>query len=134
MKTNLSKKPDPNQELRNKLSRVMASNKFIFGFMGIFLGISFSLGILIALIGSAIWMALLLLGQAFDPPYQLLRAILYFGDLPARLNHVALWYKIFMCAMLLIPALFVFIGVRGLQVGGFCMQSPICALLGFLQR
>ncbi len=135
MKTNFSKKTDPNQDIRDELSRIMASNRFIFGFMGLFIGIGLSIGIYISVIGSGIWMGLLLLGLAFDPPYQLLRAILHFGNLPPHLNHVSLWHKIFTCVAMLIPALLIGIGVRGLHVGGFCMQSLICVLAdGLLNR
>ncbi|HXQ39252.1 MAG TPA: hypothetical protein VN843_34955 [Anaerolineales bacterium] len=134
MKTNFSKQTDPNQAVRDELSRIMASNRFIFGSMGIFIGISLSFGILIYLIGSGIWLGLLLLGLAFDPPYQLLRKILHFGNLPSHLSPVSLWHKIFTCAAMLMPALLIIIGIRGLQVGGFCMQSLICLLAGLLNR
>ena len=134
MKTHPSKKSDPNQEVYDEFSRIMASNRFIFGFMGIFLGISLSLGILVSVIVSGLWIGLILLGRTFDPPYQLLRAVLHFGNLPPHLHQVSFWEKVWACVGMLVPALFVYIGVRGLQVGGFCMQSPICALAGLFHR
>ncbi len=131
MKTNFSKKSNPNQEVYDEFSRIMASNRFIFGFMGIFLAILFTLGLYVVIIASGIWLGLILMGRTFDTPYRFLRAILYFGKLPPHLNTVSFWEKVWACVAILVPALFVYIGVKGLQVGEFCVQSPMCALAGF---
>src|SRR5689334_24317128 len=118
MKTNPSKKSDPNHAVGNEISRIMASNRFIFGFMGISFAINLSLGPLFFLIGFGVLLGLIALGQAFDPPYQLLRVILRSGNLPPHLNQVSWLEKVWACIVMVFPALFLYLGVRGLQVGG----------------
>jgi hypothetical protein len=139
----MEKIPDPahpNREVYNELQRVMGSNRFIFTEGGIFFLIIIVLGALPALLYGAAGIILIGLAFTFEKPYQLLRALLPYGNWPEHLVTLPARRKIYNVVFLILFILWsvtifwlLFRFVWPLIIPGstnpWCDGSLICTLL-----
>jgi hypothetical protein len=92
----------PNREVYNEFQRVMGSNRFIFTQFGIFFGIIIVLGVIPALFYAAAGYILIALAFTFERPYQLLRALLPYGNWPQHLVALSTRRKIYNVVVLIL--------------------------------
>jgi len=116
------------QEFAKQFARATATNKFIFGFLGISALIFILFGFLIWVIAFGLFYGLLKLALILDAPYRLLVWLCQFENLPPHLVKPPLRSVIYTLVSLIFPAFFVFIGVKGLQTIGFSAQNLIWIL------
>jgi hypothetical protein len=117
---------DPIQDFYGQVTRVLSTPRFVLWFIGLDLAIIVLFGALIFSIVFGLVFGFVILALTFELPYRLLRRMVGFQDLPPHLINLPIRRVVFNCAVLVMPALFVFIGVRGLQNIGFCSQALIC--------
>ena len=119
---------DPIQGFYDQVIVALSTTHFVLGFMGIGFVIVLLFGALIFCIVFGLFFAFYLLALTFDSPYRLMRRILRLEGLPPHLIQLSVSRIVFNCTSLVFPALFLFLGVRGLQTMGFCSQALICSL------
>ncbi len=124
MKT--KRQPDPVQNFYDQITVALSTTRFILGFLGIGFVIVLLFGALIFLIVLGLLLGFVLLALSFESPYRLMRQLFRLEGLPPHLIRVPVRRIVFNCASLVMPALFIFIGVKGLQSIGFCSQALIC--------
>jgi hypothetical protein len=125
MKTDVATQSVLYEEFANAFARATATNKFIFGFLGISAFIFLLFGFLIWVIAFGFFYGLLKLALILDAPYRLLVRICHFENLPPHLVKPPCRSVIYTIVSLIFPAFFVFIGVKGLQNFGFYSQNLI---------
>jgi len=125
MKTDVTTQTASHEEFANAFSREIATNKFVFGFLGISALIFILFGVLIWVIVFGLFYGLLKLALIFDAPYRLLIRICHFENLPPHLVKPPLRSVIYTIVSLIFPGFFVFVGVKGLQNIGFYPQNLI---------
>ena len=125
MNTDVATQSALHEEFAKQFARATATNKFIFGFLGISALIFILFGFLIWVIAFGLFYGLLKLALVFDPPYRLLVWICHFENLPPHLVKPPLRSVLYALASLIFPAFFVFVGVKGLQSIGFYPQNLI---------
>ena len=117
---------DSIQSFYDQITRALSTQQFVLGFMGIGFVVILLFGALIFSLAFGLFFGFVLLALTFDPPYRLLRQLFRSQDLPPHLIKLPFRRTALNCAALVMPALFVFIGVQGLQNIGFCSQALIC--------
>lgn len=119
---------DPIQSFYDQVIVAFSTTDFVLGFIGIGFVIILLFGALIFCIGFGFFFAFYLLALTFDSPYRLMRRVLRLEGLPPHLIQLPVSRIVLNCTSLIIPALFLFLGVRGFQTIGFCSQALICSL------
>jgi hypothetical protein len=118
---------DSVQDFYNQFTRVLSTPGFVLWFMGIGFVIIVLFGALIFSLAFGLFFGFVLLALTFELPYRLFRQMLGFQELPPHLIKLPIRRVVVNCALLVMPILFIFLGVRGLQNIGFCSQALICA-------
>jgi hypothetical protein len=126
MTDNLTNLPATHDEFLRLFTRTVTTDSFFLGFLGIDVLILIFFGYHIFFIALGLIYGYRILAVTFDPPYRLLRSIFRFQTLPPHLVKPSPRRTLFYCASLLIPAFLIFLGIAGLQNGGFCAQNLIC--------
>jgi hypothetical protein len=122
-----TKRPsDSVQSFYDQITVALSTTHFVLGFLGIGFVIILLFGALIFSIALGLFLGFVLLALSFESPYCLMRQVLHLEGLPPHLIKVPVRRIVFNCASLVMPALFIFIGVKGLQSIGFCSQALIC--------
>lgn len=119
---------DPVQSFYEQITVALSTTHFVLGFIGIGFVIIFLFGALIFCIAFGLFFSFILLSLTFELPYRLMRRMLSLEGLPPHIIKVPITRIVSNCASLVFPALFIFIGVRGLQTIGFCSQALVCIL------
>jgi len=117
---------DPIQDFYTQFTSILGKQRFVLCFIGTGLVIILLFGALIFSLAFGLFFGFVLLALTFDLPYRLLRQVLRSQDLHPHLIKLPVRRIAFNCALLVMPVLFVFIVVRGLQNIGFCSQALIC--------
>jgi hypothetical protein len=120
------------QEFTNAFMRVLASNRFIFGYLGSSLIVALVLGLGAWTIMLGIFVSFVTLAQMYDPAYRLFVSLFRFTGLPSHVPRPPLWLVINFVFSLAISALFIFIGVKIIQQMGLCDQNVSCVIGRFL--
>jgi len=119
-------KSDPLQSFYDQITVALSTTDFVLGFLGIGFVIILLFGVLIFSIVVGLFLGFFLLALSFEFPYRLMRQAFRFEGLPPHLIKIPISRIAFNCASLIFPAVFIFIGARGLQTIGFCSQALIC--------
>ena len=128
MKMKSKTKLDPVQSFYDQIIVVFSTTEFVLGFIGIGFVIILLFGALIFCIVFGLFFEFYLLALTFDSPYRLMRRVLRLEGLPPHLIQLPASRIASNCIALIFPALFLFLGIRGLQTIGFCSQALICSL------
>src|SRR5215813_11842367 len=118
--------PDPTdqvtrQQFQDAWMRMVASNKFIFGYFGFSLLLFFVLGIgfWVAVLG--LFLAFSTLAPIYNPAYRLFIRVFKVDGLPAHAPKPSFGQISNFLFALVVSAFFVYLGVRIIQIlGGFC--------------
>jgi hypothetical protein len=119
---------DQNQEFYKQFTRLVYTNRFIFGFLGASALIAVFFGVLVWFIAFGLFYGFMKLALTFDAPYRLLLQIFRLKDLPPHLIKLSLGQVLLSCATMIFPVFFVYVGMRVLYMVGFCSQNLICSL------
>jgi hypothetical protein len=123
------RQPNPIESFYSQITVALSSTDFVLGFLGIGFVLILLFGALIFSLALGLILGFFLLAITFEAPYRLMRQVLRLEGLPPHLIKLPVRRIVYNCALLVMPALFLFIGVRGLQVTGFCSQALICTFV-----
>jgi hypothetical protein len=119
---------DQVQRFYGQITVALSTTNFVLGFIGTGLIIILLFGALIFSIAFGLLFGFVLLALTFESPYRLLRRVFGLEGLPPHLIKLPSSRIVFNCAVLIFPALFILLGVKGLQTIGFCSQTLICTV------
>jgi hypothetical protein len=119
---------DPVQSFYDQITVTLSTTNFVLGFIGIGFVFLLVFGALIFCIAFGLVFAFYLLALTFDTPYRLMRHMLGVGGLPPHLIKLPVSRIVTNCIAMVIPVLFLFLGLRGLQTIDFCSQALVCSL------
>src|SRR5687768_15226144 len=113
--------PDPadqvtRQQFQDAWMRMLASNRFIFGYFGFSLLFFFVLGIGFWVAALGLFIAFSTLAPIYNPAYRLFITAFKFDGLPAHAPKPSFWQIFSFLFALVISAFFVYLGVKIIQV------------------
>jgi hypothetical protein len=121
-------KADPRDELKKATTRLIGSNRFIFGFLGSSMLFMFIFGPWIYIIAVGLLWGVWTISMVFHPPYQLIIQIFQLEDMPKNLPKPNSATMIYNLVNLIVAAYLVYIGIKALVFFGFDLFSPLLAI------
>ncbi len=121
-------KANPHEELKKATTRLIGSNRFIFGFLGSSMLFMFIFGPWIYIIAVGLLWGFWTISMIFNSPYQLIIRIFRLEDMPKHLPKPNSSTMIYNLVNLIVPAYLIYIGIKALVFFGFDLFSPLLAI------
>ncbi|NOT05087.1 MAG: hypothetical protein HOP27_10865 [Anaerolineales bacterium] len=122
-------KANPHEELKKATTRLIGSNRFIFGFLGGSMLFMFVFGPWLYFIAVGLLWGLWTISMIFNAPYQLIIRIFRLEGMPQHLPKPNSSTMIYNLVNLIVPGYLVYMGIKALVFFGFDIFSPLIAIV-----